>query len=102
LHSLWQAAGQGLALGDGDNGRDWSRPARPLSADGATLIKPLEVIGVRGFVLQQYGLENYFSKAAVQAVLGLAVAQYFLWPTMPRPTEVPGYSKAAMVKSPRQ
>ncbi len=90
---LWDGCLDVVLVADGDNGRDWSRPDRPLSPVGAALSKRLEAIGVRGFVLQRYGLENYFSKAAVQAVLGPAVAQHFPLADDAKAVTVPGYSK---------
>jgi hypothetical protein len=93
LERLWDGCLDILLIADGDNGRDWSRPERPLSPVGAALIKRLEALGVTGFVLQRYGLENYFSKAAVQAVLGPAVAQHFPLADDAKGADVPGYSK---------
>lgn len=90
---LWDGCLDVVLVADGDNGRDWSRPDRPLSPVGVSLIKRLEAIGIRGFVLQRYGLENYFSKAAVQAVFGPAVAQHFPLPDDAKGADVPGYSK---------
>jgi hypothetical protein len=44
-------------------------------------------------VLQRYGLENYFTRAAVDAVLGAAVAQHFPLADDGRAGDVPGYPK---------
>lgn len=90
---LWDGCLDVILVADGDNGRDWNRPGRPLSSDGADLFKRLDAIGVTGFVLQRYGLENYFTRAAVDAVLGPAVAQHFPLPDDGRAGDVPGYPK---------
>ncbi len=90
---LWDGCLDVILIADGDNGRDWSRPGRPLSADGANLLRRLEAIGVKGFVLQRYGLENYFTRAAVDTVLGTVIAQYFPLADDAKALEVPGYPK---------
>jgi hypothetical protein len=90
---LWDGCLDVVLIADGDNGRDWSRPGRPLSNDGAELLRRLNTIGVTGFVLQRYGLENYFTRAAVDAVLGAAVAQHFPLADDGKAGDVPGYPK---------
>ena len=90
---LWDGCLDVILIADGDNGRDWNRPGRPLSTDGADLLRRLDAIGVTGFVLQRYGLENYFTRAAVDAVLGAAVAQHFPLADDGKAGDVPGYPK---------
>jgi hypothetical protein len=68
---------------------------------GQPFIKRLEAIRVRGFVVQRYGLETYFSKVAVQAVFRPPLLSIFRWPTMPRALMCPDIPRAAMAKSPR-
>lgn len=93
-HHLWDGCLDVILIADGDNGRDWSRPGHPLSSDGAGLLKRLDAIRITGFVLQRYGLENYFTRAAVDAVLGAAVAQHFSLADDAKAGDVPGYPKA--------
>jgi hypothetical protein len=64
-----------VVIADGDNGRDRARFDRPLSEAGRILTKRLEAVSVTGFVLKRYGIEDYFYKAAVEAVLGAVVAR---------------------------
>lgn len=90
---LWDGCLDVILIADGDNGRDWNRPGRPLSTDGADLLRRLDAIGVTGFVLQRYGLENYFTRAAVDAVLGAAVGQHFPLADDAKAGDVPGYPK---------
>ena len=90
---LWDGCLDVILIADGDNGRDWSRPGLPLSTDGADLLRRLQAIGVTGFVLQRYGLENCFTRAAVDTVLGTTIAQYFPLADDAKALDVPGYPK---------
>lgn len=90
---LWDGCLDVILIADGDNGRDWGRPSRPLSTDGADLLRRLQAIGVTGFVLQRYGLENYFTRAAVDTVLGTTIAQHFPLADDAKALDVPGYPK---------
>ncbi len=93
LERLWDGCLDVVVIADGDNGRDWTRADRALSDVGKSLMKRLEDVGVTGFVLNRYGIENYFSKAAVEAVLGPIVAQHFPLPDSAPASGIPGYSK---------
>ncbi len=93
LERLWDGCLDVLVIADGDNGRDWSHPDRPLSDAGKALMKRLEAVGITGFVLKRYGLENYFSKRAVEAVLGSAVAHSFPLADDAPAHGITGYSK---------
>lgn len=93
VERLWDGCLDVILIADGDNGRDWTRAGRPLSSDGADLLRRLDAIGVTGFVLQRYGLENYFTRAAVDAVLGAAIAQHFPLADDGKAGDVPGYPK---------
>jgi hypothetical protein len=55
---------------DGDWGRDWSQPNHPLNADAQKVTAKLGQVGVQVHVLERYGIENYFSREAFEAVLG--------------------------------
>jgi len=95
LERLWDGCLDVVVIADGDNGRDWTRADRPLSQIGTILMKRLEAVGVTGFVLKRYGLENYFSRAAVEAVLGPSVARQFPLGDETRASDIPGYSKGS-------
>lgn len=93
LERLWDGCLDVIVVADGDNGRDWNRTDRPLSDAGKALIKRLTAVGITGFVLNRYGLENYFSTTAVEAVLGTAVGQHFPLADSGAASAVVGYSK---------
>lgn len=95
LERLWDGCLDVVVIADGDNGRDWTRAERPLSQIGMALMRRLEAVGVTGFVLKRYGLENYFSRAAVAAVLGPSVADHFPLGDETRASDIPGYSKGS-------
>jgi hypothetical protein len=93
LDRLWDGCLDVVLIADGDNGRDWTRSDRMLSDAGNILMKRLKVIGVSGFILKRYGIENYFPKNAVEAVCGKLIAQSFPLTDHARAAEIPGYSK---------
>jgi hypothetical protein len=93
LDRLWDGCLDVIVVADGDNGRDWSKADRPLSETGKVLMKRLATVGITGFVLNRYGLENYYSKAAVEAVLGSAVAHAFPLADNGPANAIAGYSK---------
>jgi hypothetical protein len=93
LERLWDGCLDVVVIADGDNGRDWTRPERPLSEPGRSLMKRLNAVGVTGFILTRYGIEDYFSKAAVEALLGPAVAQSFPLADSARAGDISGYTK---------
>lgn len=59
-----------IVLLDGDKGRDWTTAGYPPSHDGERVRQKLANAGVDLVVLERYGIENYFSQAACEAVLG--------------------------------
>jgi hypothetical protein len=66
-----------VVLLDGDKGRDFTAPGRPLNANALRVYEILADVGVELIVLDRYGIENYFSRPACEAVLGLAVGRCF-------------------------
>jgi hypothetical protein len=58
-------------------------------------MRRLETTGVTGLVLKRYGLENYFSKAAVEAVFGPSVGHHFPLTDDAKAGDKPGYSKGS-------
>ena len=69
-----------LVLLDGDKGRDFNSPGHPLNANGQRVRDILAAAGVELFVLERYGIENYFSQQACEEVLGPAIAARFPLP----------------------
>lgn len=83
-----------MVIMDGDRGRDLQHPKRPLSTEGRKLKGRLDKIGIELQVLRRYGPENYFSRAAVEAVLGRDLSSMFpVSEIVPIDQCIPGYSK---------
>lgn len=79
---------------DGDRARDWSKPARPYGADTGRLQRALRAVGIPLFVLERYGIENYFPRNAVQAVLGQPLpAGLVIRDDQELTHQIPGFSK---------
>ncbi len=93
VERLWDGCLDVVLIADGDNGRDWTKPDRPLSESGRSLTGRLEAAGVAGFILNRYGIENYFTKGAVETVAGPTVAQSFPLGDSVRAGDIAGYSK---------
>jgi len=80
---------------DGDRGRDWKQPGHPLNADAQRVIAKLGQAGVQVHILERYGIENYFSREAFEAVLGRDLGAFFpLDPFRPVKAQIAGYDKA--------
>lgn len=83
--NVWLAqCREAIIIMDGDNGRYLRKPKRPL-----TNVAKAEQAKMRGFpitlvVLKKYGIENYFTQAAMEAVIGQDLSRYF-----PIPDTVP-------------
>jgi len=69
-----------VALVDGDKGRDWKRPGHPLTPEAERVRQRLAECGIELIVLERYAIENYFSQAACEAVLGRDPARLFPLP----------------------
>jgi len=81
-----------IVLVDGDKGRDLNLADRPLKADAERVRRILAGVGVELFVLDRYGMENYFSQAACEAVFGRPAAAAFPLPLYLR-AQIPGHSR---------
>ncbi len=85
-----------VVLMDGDRARDFGASGFPIRPDPevrAALAK-FERVGVKPHVLERYAIENYFPRAAFEAVVGAAVTGVFpLNPGRSVASQVPGYSK---------
>jgi hypothetical protein len=75
---------EAVIIMDGDSGRALSTPAKPLTDLGRKAAKQLSGLPIRLYVLTRFGIENYFSRPACEAVLGRDLTKYF-----PIPENVP-------------
>jgi hypothetical protein len=69
---------------DGDQGRNLSKPDRPLTDETQEQERRLAKHGIVLYVLRRYGIENYFPRRSVERVLGMDLSAYF-----PVPEHVP-------------
>ncbi len=84
-----------IVVMDGDRGRDMALAERPISAVGRNVERLLRAVGIDLRILERYGLENYFSRAALEAVVGGDHSAHFQLPVDgPVQGLVPGFSKA--------
>ena len=76
--NVWLAqCNEAVIIMDGDNGRHLKKVKQPL-----TNLAKAEEAKLRGFpitlvVLKKYGVENYFTQSAMEAVMGQDLSQYF-------------------------
>jgi len=104
------AARDVLVVMDGGLGGDFSKEDRPLTDLAKAEQKSLETVGVQLKVLWRYGIENYVSRAALEAVLGEDLSLYFPLPEtvavsnhLVRPdTKEPFYRKSDNAKAARR
>jgi hypothetical protein len=66
-----------IVVMDGDQGRHLTKRNRPLTTTARREKARLAVSGVELFVLNRYGIENYFSKQAMEGVMGRDLTAYF-------------------------
>ena len=69
-----------IVILDGDKGRDWGRIGHPIRADAQRVLDKLTDAGVDYWVLERYGIENYFSQTACETVLAQGLAGRFPLP----------------------
>lgn len=69
-----------IVILDGDKGRDWARLGHPIRADAQRVLDKLRDGGVDYWVLERYGIENYFSQTACETVLAQDLAGHFPLP----------------------
>jgi hypothetical protein len=69
---------------DGDQGRNLSKPDRPLTDETQEQERRFAKHGIVLHVLRRYGIENYFPQRSVERVLGMDLSAYF-----PVPEHVP-------------
>jgi hypothetical protein len=73
-----------IVVMDGDEGRNLSRQDRPLTRIARKQQARLAAHGIELRVLQRYGIENYFPRAAVERVVQKDLSAYY-----PVPDDVP-------------
>lgn len=66
-----------MVVMDGDEGRQLNKRNRPLTRMAREEQERLAEAGVELIVLQRYGIENYFPRAAMEKVLGVDLSAYF-------------------------
>jgi hypothetical protein len=66
-----------IVVMDGDEGRNLTKRNRPLTTTARREKTRLAASGVELFVLNRYGIENYFSKQAMESVMGRDLTAYF-------------------------
>jgi hypothetical protein len=76
-HAFLRGAKDAIVVMDGDNGRKLNKKDRPLTTIARQQERRLKAAGVQLRVLQRYGIENYFPRAALEAVLNKDLASYF-------------------------
>jgi hypothetical protein len=62
---------EAVIIMDGDNGRDYGRPRLRYSSDARLAFRKFRHHPIHLFVLERYGIENYFTQAAVESVTDL-------------------------------
>jgi hypothetical protein len=65
---------------DGDNGRDWGRASHPYTQQAKEQERKLIGLPLEMRVLERYGIENYFPRHALEAIVGRDLASFFLIP----------------------
>jgi hypothetical protein len=66
-----------IVVMDGDRGRHMSKRNRPLTTIGRREKARLAASGVELCILNRYGIENYFSKQAMESFMGRDLTAYF-------------------------
>jgi hypothetical protein len=69
---------EAVIIMDGDNGRDYGRARLRYSADARLAFRKFRNHPIHLFVLERYGVENYFTQTAVEGATGLNLAGQ--WP----------------------
>lgn len=76
-HSFEHGCKEALIVMDGDQGRRFDRPGRPLTQRARDQARRFVGLPVELHVLERYGIENYFPQAAFQAVVGRDLTPFF-------------------------
>jgi HEAT repeat protein len=68
---------EAIIIMDGDNGRHLRRPKKPYTAEAKEIFRRFKEHPLTFYVLQRYGIENYFPKNACETVLQRDLTAYF-------------------------
>ena len=79
---------EAVLIMDGDVGRVFDKPGAPLSSDARKAFSAFQQRPIHLFVLERYGIENYFTQHAVEEVTGRDLTGR--WP-LPPDEEITGY-----------
>jgi TIR domain/Pentapeptide repeats (8 copies) len=83
-----------IVVMDGDNGRHLDSPGKPYTDIAQREERRLKEGGVDLRILERYGMENYFPRAAVESVVGKDLSAFFPIPeNVPADKHLPLYSK---------
>jgi hypothetical protein len=83
-HAFLRGAREAIVVMDGDNGRKLNKASRPPTDLAREQERRLRAAGVELRVLRCYGIENYFPRHALEALLNRDLSSYF-----PVPHDVP-------------
>jgi hypothetical protein len=79
---------EAVIIMDGDNGRQYGKPTLRYSSEAKQAFRMFEHRPIHFFVLERYGIENYFTQAAVEGVSNQNLAGQ--WP-LPIDQAIPSY-----------
>jgi adenylate kinase family enzyme len=68
---------EAIIVMDGDNGRVLTKRQKPLTPAAKNAYRSLSSLPIRLYVLERYGIENYFPRSGCEKVLGRDLARYF-------------------------
>lgn len=92
--NVWLAqCNEAVIIMDGDNGRQLKKKDRPWTKLARTQQAKLRGFPITFIVLEKYGIENYFTQAAIEAVIGQDLSRFF-----PIPDDVPIRTHLASAK----
>lgn len=76
--NLWLlGCNEAFIIMDGDEGRNLHKPTKPLTAIAREEIKKVFGLPIEFYVLERYGIENYFTQKALEQVIGNDLSGYF-------------------------
>lgn len=76
---------EAIIIMDGDNGRNIRKPSKPYTRQAKEIFARFKGRRLTLYVLERYGIENYFTKSACETVLKRDLTAYF---------PIPEYAKA--------
>ena len=76
-HSFERGCKEAFIVMDGDRGRDFSRAGSPYTQEAKDQERKFVGMPVEFHVLERYGIENYFSREALEAVVGRDLTPFF-------------------------